>query len=222
VDEQVRIVRACIAGELGGWSGPRAGSIHLVDLARALADSLAAPLDAGAVGRPLAAAVADPRPGATLPRIGAARWLVGGLLVAIGLVATIAVARRTWWAYPLWLPVAAGAQLALVGWPTLSDPVRLGWLVAMAAPPALVAAGCSLRGRADPPAVVVAGQLALPLALVAALAVLTGAAARAVGWSGQPALVPYATAIGGYLAAQLAAAVAAVGLVLLLAGRRTP
>ena len=67
----VRTVRACIAGGMLPIS--TGASIHLVDLSRALHDSLALKPSPGNEGRPLTFALTHPDPGRTLPRLGAGR-----------------------------------------------------------------------------------------------------------------------------------------------------
>src|SRR5690606_59504 len=72
-DESIRIVRACVFGAVPP-SATRIGTLHLVDLHRLLADSLALEPLPEARGRPLDEALAHPRPGATLPRPSSLRW----------------------------------------------------------------------------------------------------------------------------------------------------
>ena len=70
--------------------GPPPGplrELHLVDLARALADSLGVALDPAAHGRPWSAALADPAADATLPGPGPVRTLLAALLALAGLLA---------------------------------------------------------------------------------------------------------------------------------------
>ncbi|HEY0705201.1 MAG TPA: hypothetical protein VGG33_00290, partial [Polyangia bacterium] len=132
----IRFVRACVAG------GPPATfiqvpkaepfTVHLVDLARLLSDSLALAPAPGSVGRPLAFARAHPGFGATLPSRGWGRVVVAAAFVLMALVAAAAWLRRTcrqrgsrvgprlslW----LWVPVALAGIFALRGWPSLSTP----------------------------------------------------------------------------------------------------
>lgn len=87
-EPEIRRVRACVIG--GPRSGPEGRDtrdLHLVDLARALADSLGVALDPAARGRPWSAALADPAADATLPGPGPLRTLLAALLALTGLLA---------------------------------------------------------------------------------------------------------------------------------------
>jgi hypothetical protein len=150
-EPEIRLVRACVAGSgvpADATQTPRV--VHLVDLARALADALELPPTPGARGRPWAAALLEPARGATLPRPGAGRWTVaGGLLLLMilslwtGRSQHVQSGRSNPWPRwtglldatrltgPRWLVPALGAGwLALAGlgvvlgcgWPTLSNP----------------------------------------------------------------------------------------------------
>ncbi len=209
----VRLVRACVAGVLDGWRGPRAGRIHLVDLSRALADSLGLAPMPPAAGRPLAVAIADPRPGATLPRVTPARWGAAAALLAVALALTVLVARRRPWSYPWWIAVAGGTLLAAVGLPSLSSLPRGLALAAAGAPGAALLALATWRelGRGADPLRLAAAQLALPLALVAAALVAAG---------GPAAVVPHVTAAAVELSALLAIGCGVSGLVTAVAGAR--
>ena len=143
-EPEIRLVRACVAG--GGVApGPEA-SMHLIDLARAVAEALEVTLDPTAVGRPWAAALADPARGATLPRPGPARWLLAGLFAALCLLSLrtgdsrhvrwarlrgklhwppIALDGPRWLTPTLglgWLALATVGVVVQCGWPTLSNP----------------------------------------------------------------------------------------------------
>ena len=143
-EPEIRLVRACL---LGGdiTPGPLA-AIHLIDLARALADALAADLPRAAVDRPWTAALLEPARGASLPRPGLARWLLAAGLLLMMLLSLragpprlllkrLAGERLPWPPLPLggppWLPLALGLgwpALALLGvafhcgWPSMSNP----------------------------------------------------------------------------------------------------
>lgn len=82
-EPDIRRVRACVIG--GVDPGPVL-DVHLVDLARALADSLGVALDPAARGRPWSAALADPAADATLPGPGPLRTLLAALIVLTGLL----------------------------------------------------------------------------------------------------------------------------------------
>jgi hypothetical protein len=165
-EPDIRLVRACVAG--GGVTTGATATIHLVDLARAIADASEARLARTASGRPWAAALADPARGATLPRPGPGRWSAAGVLVLLALLALRTgpssyvqwgrSRRRAWlqwppilldgprWLTPAlglgWMVLAALGVIAQCGWPTLSNPVvypRLGGEVLYAGGPAWLA-----------------------------------------------------------------------------------
>jgi hypothetical protein len=129
IDDGVRIVRGCISG--GGIPAGVHGRVHLVDVARALTDSLGLPAPDRAVGRPLGFALLHPDPDATLPAgssngVGAA-WAFGAWAL---ICAVLVVRRRRWlgvgameWAALAWLPLAEAAIWIRTGALTLSNPV---------------------------------------------------------------------------------------------------
>jgi hypothetical protein len=176
----VRLVRGCIAGGVAAAQG----RLHLIDLARAVSDSLGLSPAVGSVGRPLAFALAHPADGATLPAVPWLRFLIGALLAG----AILAVAGR-WlglrrcargWA---WLPIAYASVLLVHGVIDLSNPVvypPLGRdLLLAAAPGFLLLAGLALRARLDRDP---------RLALAALAPALAGAVATLVGCGGLIAL----------------------------------
>jgi hypothetical protein len=118
--EDVRLVRACVAGGTGAPMPTTSAPVHLVDLSRALSDSLG--LEPRGVGRPLAFAHAQPAPGATLPPTPWRRFVVAGLAAAVVLVVT---GRKLGRRAPLlwaWVPVAYGGLLLAHGALDLSNP----------------------------------------------------------------------------------------------------
>lgn len=197
-EPEIRIVRACVAGP-GIASSPTIASIHLVDLARALADALGVELPSDARGRAWTDALAEPAPGATLPRPGPLRVVIAVLLAGLGFALGVRSDRsaRAWRRVP-WALVAAllGVGLAY-GWPTLSDqPVFAPrgqhlWLACV--PAAVLAFALGLGGQR--PRV----QLVPALGLLAAALVLCRAPevwllpALGVGEAGPP-LMPRWTA----------------------------
>lgn len=165
-EPEIRLVRACVAG--GGVTPGATASVHLVDLARAIADATESQVAPNASGRPWVAALADPARGATLPRPGPGRWSVAGLLAAVALLALRTGAsshvqwgrsrKREWlqwppvplegpsWLTPAlglgWLVLATLGVLAQCGWPTLSNPAiypKLGRELLYAGGPAWLA-----------------------------------------------------------------------------------
>lgn len=123
-EPEIRIVRACVAGP-GIAPSPAIAEVHLVDVARALADSLGAKLPADAQGRPWTAALADPAPAATLPSPGPVRGVVAGALALLAIGAGVRSGRsQPGWRRLPWALLVAVTGVALVhGWPTLSHQV---------------------------------------------------------------------------------------------------
>jgi hypothetical protein len=126
-DPAIRLVRGCLAGPNITPSSDPPPTVHLVDVARAVADTLHLQLPADAPGRPFTAALADPAADATLPRPGPLRAALAAALVALAVLAGVrsarsqgtgsALARRLPWAAALGLVGLA----VYPGWPTLSD-----------------------------------------------------------------------------------------------------
>ncbi|HVV88708.1 MAG TPA: hypothetical protein VHE35_36940, partial [Kofleriaceae bacterium] len=189
-ERALRVVRACIAGP--GVAPGRGGPIHITDLSRAIADSLAVRLPDSS-GRPLAAALAAPvGDDDVLPRLPAGR-------VAAALAILFAAAALTGWVtrarlalLPWWFVVAAAALCVTAQVPTLSTPMIYppqGLTMAEAFAPglAVLALACALSAR-GPWLRGLVGQLALPLATALALAVVTGALPLVVGHATCPAV----------------------------------
>jgi Type I phosphodiesterase / nucleotide pyrophosphatase len=123
----VRLVRACVAGGPVNIVGP--GAIHLVDLSRALFDSVGLVPNPDALGRPVRFALREPAPGATVPRPAWGWAYAAGslsLLVAIAFVwltrsrpearAVVRSALVAW----AWLPLAYAGIVLIHGAPSLS------------------------------------------------------------------------------------------------------
>jgi hypothetical protein len=126
-EPDIRMVRACLAG---GAPLPPIGRdpIHLVDLSRALFDSLSLPPVPGAVGRPLAFALAHPDRGATLPGLTAGRVVPASMMAVLAavLLGMAWVGVRPRWlpaVWTAWLPLAGLSLVLWRGWPSLSNPV---------------------------------------------------------------------------------------------------
>jgi hypothetical protein len=231
----VRIVRACIAG--GAPSGVRGGGVHLVDLARAVHDSLGLG-GVGGAGRPLGFAVAHPDPDATLPRVPPGRVLVAVLIALMGLVVSVAEPLRSrraraWASWlrssthtlPLWLPIAYLSVVMVRGMPTLSNPIvypPLGWDAIVAGVPGLVAlaVACVLAGRRLEVVTFCRVQLALPVGVVfGALVACRGIEAMVSGRAAPPLSV-FWTAHASVLMSLLAAAGPVLGVACLVAAVR--
>jgi hypothetical protein len=189
-EDAVRRVRACWSPAPAGVTAPPGAEVHLIDVARWLADALGAPRHALAQGRPLAVAAAHPDRDATLPHPGGVRLAIGLALLAAGVALGLAAARGRVTA--LWPIAAAIVIVALHGVPTLSQrapPIVLAVTGALLACIALVVehrAGTTSTAR------LVFTSLGLMLGLVLGLAVVTGlpqalaggVAARVPGWTG--------------------------------------
>jgi hypothetical protein len=216
-EDEVRRVRACIATEIGppasdlGPRGPErptlgsgaeargprpeAPEIHLVDLSRAIADTLGVTLDPRAVGRPLAVAIAHPDRDATLRRPTGTRWslalALAALVIAIG---AYKLGRAGWvWSWPL---AAYAAYRIAIGIPSLSATPRLVPVALTAAPfLALVILALRRHGRgaiaiaaAAPPAMITlvfAILSRIPDALVTGIPPRTPIWTAHVTWSAQ-------------------------------------
>jgi hypothetical protein len=195
-ERELRRVQACIAGS--GVAHGNGGPIHIVDVARALADSLGVKLDPAALGRPLAQALAAPLDGdQAVPGLPLRTAAIAIFIVIVGGVTSYVAARR-WWLLPWWFVIAC-VSLALVrGLPTLSmamvyapagRAMYVTWLPALA-----VCAIASYAGTRDMRAWRVAvAQLALPAATLAAVITACGAWHTLLGAPIAP-VVPHYTA----------------------------
>jgi hypothetical protein len=208
-EDEVRRVTACLDPAPHGVD---AGEVHLIDVARWLADSAGAPRDPHAVGRALTVAVAHPDPDATLPRPSWLARIAAALLLAGGIAASwrwrahgprAVAALATGW------PVVTGAVvLAIHGLPTLSAQAPT-WLVAVAT---AVPCGAALMSGWRTPSTgarVAIATLAVAIALVIGVAILSGVSPALV--QGPPARMPYWTAVFGAVAVMLAIACATTG-----------
>jgi Type I phosphodiesterase / nucleotide pyrophosphatase len=174
----IRLIRACLAGAgVSSATAPRGRLVHMVDLSRALADSLGLPPHAHSAGRPIYSALAAPeQPGITLPRPGAGRLLVAALVVGAALAMSWTVARRSW-RLPWWWVLAYLSVVAIEGAPTLSTPMvykPLGQAIYVAALPGLclLAVLAGLAARTGGALRVVLTELTLPAAACVACAIL--------------------------------------------------
>lgn len=224
-ERHVRQVQSCIAGA-GITAGSRATLVHVVDVARALADSTGTKLDPEARGRPYQAALAAP-----LERDQAvpAMPLGTGAAAIFVLVAGMALLTwgvRHWWLAPWWF-VAGCASLVIVrGEPTLSTRMiyapegRDMWLVWL--PSLALAVAATVFGlRRTTIARVLAGQVALPIAAVAAAITACGAWPAVFGEDIAPVVPRYTAYLSPILlmVAHGCAAVALAGLATLVRPR---
>ena len=224
-ESSIRLVRACIFGDLGGFrtgdSEPPGRLIHLVDFSRAIADSLGVTPSPASAGRPLAEALAATHdPDSSLPWPGAGRWTLAMLAVFLALLATAWAAGDRLLQLPWWLPVAVASVFWLEAMPSLSTPMIYrgdGRIMYHAASPGLLllvlATANALRQRAAHRVAV--AQLALPLALALACLTLAGGAHLLLGAAGDPPLMPGFTAFTSLTATLLFSGAAVVALVVL-------
>ncbi len=216
-ERAVRQVQACIAGP--GVAPARGELVHVVDLARAIADSTGATLDREARGRPLAAALAAPlHPDQAVPALALGAGAAAIFVLVAGLAASAWAVRR-WWLAPWWFVAAAAALLVWRGPPTLSMTMvfardgRELWLAWAAALP-LAAAATWLGLRTQTLARVVVAQLAIPVAAAAAALTACGAWPAILGEQVAP-VVPRYTAYASPLLLMAAHGAAAVALAVL-------
>jgi hypothetical protein len=213
-ERAIRQVTGCVAGP--GVALGHGARIHVVDVARAIADSTAVTLPSGAPGRPFAAALATPLGiDDAVPAMALGSGAVAFLVLAAGLALTL-LAARSWWLAPWWFVAACIALVAIRGEPTLSAPfiykpagrdMYLVWLPTVAA-----AFVITLRGvRRQPLVRVVAAQLALPLAAAAAALTAAGAWSAVLGAEVAP-VVPRFTAYASPLLLMASHGAAAVAL----------
>ena len=197
----IRKTRLCIAGAgVQPARAPRTNTIHLVDLSRALADSLGVRPDPRSAGRPLYAALAaQVQDRATLPRPGLIRWVLAASLLILATLVTAWAARGRWLALPWWWPVAYLSVLLIELTPSLSTHMIYepgGEIMYTAALPGLglLAVQVILALRTRQPARVAVSLLALPAALALSALVLCGGARLLFGIEGNPPLMPMWTA----------------------------
>ena len=180
-EPRIRLVRACFAGhglERAGES-PSGHLVHLVDVSRAIADSLGLAPHADSAGRPLWAALAAPeQPKATLPRPGPLRWAIAVALLVLAGFATWPAARRRVWRLPWWWVLAYLSVVTIETVPSLSTPMiykPLGQDMYMAALPGLflLAITAGAAARRTSPWRVAAAQLLVPAAVTALGVVLS-------------------------------------------------
>ncbi len=225
-DREVRQVQHCIVGP--GIAPAHGGPVHLVDVSRALADSLALMLDKHSPGRPLSGALARPlEEDQAIPAVALGTGALCVLIIALA-IAAIGWGVRAWWLGPWWFLVACMLLLVVRGMPSMSMPMVYGpekigdllnfdkrlmtrsWLVTL--PIAAAATWFGLQ-RASLGRVLV-GQLALPFALLAAMITACGAWAPLFGAEVSP-MVPHYTAFTLVLLVMVSQGSAAVSLAVL-------
>jgi hypothetical protein len=229
-EREVRQVEHCIVGP--GIEPRRGGLVHLVDISRALADSVGVTLDHASRARPMRVALQGPlEQDIAVPRLPLHRGALAIFAIALGIAASVWAVRR-WWLAPLWFIVGCILLLLIRGQPTLSTPMLyapegrtmyLAWLGAL--PLATVATWFGLA-RLSLTRVLVA-QLALPATALAANLIACGGWSAMLGAETAP-VVPHFTAYTSPLLLITAHGSAAVALAVLARtvhsafGRRRP
>jgi len=235
----VRQVQHCILGpDLAPAHG---GPVHLVDISRAIADSVGVTLVRESRGRPLSAAMRAPLEGdKAVPPLALPIGALAMLILALGLTGSSFGVRR-WWLAPWWFVLACVALVIWRGQPTMSTPMAYAreslfdifdfdrrlmfrsWLAVL--PIAAIATWYGLS-RTTLWRVLVA-QLALPLAVLAAC--ITACAGWGALFGGEIApVVPRYTAYASALMLITAHGAGVVGLAVLARtahsafGRRQP
>lgn len=214
----VRHVQGCIAGP--GIEVATGELVHVVDVARALADSTGATLDAASKGRPMSAALASPLAiDQGVPRTALGAGAIAIFVLVAGLAAAAWGVRR-WWFAPWWFVLACVSLVLIRGLPTLSmtmiyrpegRDMYLTWL------PALVVGGVATwfaLGKASLARVLVA-QLAVPVAAAAAVITVCGAWPAVFGAPVAP-VVPHFTAWLSPVLLMLAQGAATIAVAVLL------
>jgi hypothetical protein len=242
-EREVRQVEACIAGPgVAVGTGPL---LHVVDISRAIADSTGAKLETSSHGRPLSTALAAPLgDDQAVPALELSRGVVAIFLLALALGATVWGVGRRWWLAPWWFPIACASLVLVRGEPTMS----IGWLYApegrlmietwlpaigLAAVTSWLGLGRTASRQASryPWGTtvfrVLAAQLAIPAAALAATITACGAWSTILGATISP-LVPHYTAYMLVLVLMVAHGAGAVALAVLARlvrprfGRRAP
>jgi hypothetical protein len=221
-ERHVRQVQSCIAGP-GITAGSAGALVHVVDVARMLADSTGAKLDPHSRGRPYQAALASPlERDQAVPPIALGTG-AAAIFVLVAGFAAVTWGVRKWWLAPWWFVVGCASLFFIRGEPTLSmrmiyaplgRDMWLTWLPAIAIAVAATAVG--LR-RTTITRVIVA-QMALPLAAAAAVITACGAWPAVFGEQVAPVVPRYTAWLSPMLlmVAHGAAAVALAGLATLV------
>jgi hypothetical protein len=117
----IRHVQHCIAGpEVVPGTG---GLIHLIDVSRAIADSVGAKVDPQSHARPLSIALrATLGEDDAVPPLALGTGAMAIFILALGLTASSFGVRR-WWLAPWWFVVACVLLVVVRGEPTMSKPM---------------------------------------------------------------------------------------------------
>jgi hypothetical protein len=218
----VRQVEHCIVGP--GISPSEGGPIHVIDIARAIADSVGATLPTDSRSRPLSIAMHTPlQADQAIPPLALGAGAFAIFIIVAGLALSSWGVRR-WWLVPWWFFAAVTLLIAIRGMPTLSMPMiykpegrdmYLTWLPAL---PLAFAAAWFSSTRISLTRMAVA-QLALPVAIACAAIAASGAWPTLFGEHRAP-VVPVVTAWASPLMLLMAHGAAAVALGVLASGVR--
>lgn len=215
IEPSLRLVRACV---VGGTTNPqpRSGGMTLVDVSRAIADSLAVSLPDIAYGRPYQTALGAPALGATLPSPEATSLAAAGLLLLFALALTLFAGSGKATRFPYWWALAFLGLLIFEGSASMSTPMMYppkGRTILVASLPGFVFLALHLAWLMRTTGVwrALLVQLAIPAAgFIGALA-LAGGLGHLFG-SSLPATMPWWTAQVSVMALYLSAACAIAGL----------
>jgi hypothetical protein len=227
-DRELRHVEHCVSGP--GIAPATATLVHLVDVSRMIADSLELVLDKRSPARPLSIALKPPLgPDDAVPGLPLDRAVVALFLLVLGVAASVWSVRR-WWLAPFWFVLACALLVIVRGAPTMSMPMvyakedlanlfdaskrmmMRSWLVAL--PIAGIATWFGLA-RGLSLARVIAAQLALPIAALAAALTACGGWGALFGAQTSP-MVPHYTALTLVLMVSVSQGSAAVALAVLV------
>ncbi|HTL32314.1 MAG TPA: O-antigen ligase family protein [Kofleriaceae bacterium] len=202
-EREIRQVEHCIVGP--GIEAKKGGPVHLVDVSRAIADSVGVELDPRSRARPLTAALSMPIDNdLAIPRLPLSRGALASFMLALGVVLCVWSIRR-WWLAPWWFLLAIVVLFIVRGQPTLSTPMTYApegramwttWVWVLPATAIAVWFGLgSPREMARPYSVlrIVVAQLGLPLCALAAALLACGGVAALFGAHDAP-VVPRFTA----------------------------
>ncbi len=216
-EREVRHVQGCVTG--AGIKPEKSGLIHIVDVARAIADSVGATLDPASPARPFSVALAT-RLGEdqAVPALPIGTGMIAIVILSLGL-GMVTWGVRRWWLAPWWFVAACGALLAVRGLPTLSTPFiykpegRDMWVV-WAPFLVLVVLTTWFGLRKTTLLRVIVGQLAVPVAVMAATLTAAGAWSATFGSEVAP-VVPHFTAWSSPIMLMVAHGAGAVALAVL-------
>lgn len=221
-ERHVRQVQSCIAGP-GIKPGSTGALVHVVDVARAIADSTGTKLAAESRGRPYQAALASPlERDQAVPPIALGTG-AAAIFVLVAGMALVTWSVRKWWLAPWWFVAACASLFFIRGEPTLSmrmvyapdgRDMWLTWLPAVAIATAATVIGL----RRTTIARVIVAQIALPIAAAAAVITACGAWPAVFGEHVAPVVPRYTAWLSPMLlmVAHGAAAVALAGLATLV------